>query len=502
MIAGDMDRTLKAMDFAKDGIVILNRAREVVFVDDGLLRMLGLDPEVDSRSNRDVLDRVQFAGAIPLTEVLDVVFKEGSWCGEAAGLTVDDHAVYLEITARKLSVEASDSLGVILVIRNVTRERMMENRVVEAQQMELVEKLCRGIGHEFKNLLTIITAYGSLLEMKLKDSDSQEEVNKILETASRANDLVRRMVAMTKRPEPNYQNTDLQEVMIELNALVTKALPSQVMVTTPEIRRLPLVYADGGSLIRSIIYIALNACEAMTEGGKLDVDVQVEVVSTDDVAADHPVRDAGKYVVISVTDDGHGMPPDVRARLFEPFFTTKVNGSGLGLCAVKKSIEEMNGTINVYSKPGKGTCVKLYLPVLGGQNVEADPSLEGLSGKETILVVDDDSMALSTVRKMLEIVGYTVLTANGGTDALRLIEEHGKELDLVLLDLVMPDLNGEAVYQEARAMCPSLKIIMSSGFPQATTGTMMELGDQPFISKPFILRELLTRVRSVLDSQG
>ncbi len=490
---------LKTIDYAKDGLIVFNGDRQIVFVDEACRRMLGLKDESDKASPESIRSRIQFAGAIPMDEVLERTFADGSWRGEGAGITADDHAIYLDISATRISEQPGDGPGAILVLRNVTRDRMMEQRVLDSQQMELVDKLTRGIAHEYKNLLTIIMAYGSLLEVTLKESGLTDEISKIMETANRANDLTRRLVSVTRRPQPEFENSDLEDVLFELRGLMEKSLPSQVRIITPDPKKMPIVHADTGAVIRSVIHLALNACEAMEDGGTLTLDCSTVDVSSGDVE-DFPTDHAGTYVVLSVSDTGTGMPPEAKERLFEPFFTTKEGGSGLGLCSVKRAIESMNGTLGVYSEPGKGTCVKIYLPVIGSPSDEETLSNEnaGNAAGKTILVVDDDDIALGIARRLLERAGFSVLTAGGGTEAIAIVQSKGAAIDGMLLDVVMPEVNGEEVYREVRAIREDMPVLLTSGFPEKTVEGMSGLDGLPCVSKPFTQTELVSSLRDIL----
>lgn len=247
-----------------------------------------------------------------------------------------------------------------MILRNVSRDQLLEEKVLDLQQMELVEKLTRGIAHEFKNLLTIISAYGSLLESQVPEAIGRDEIQKILETTIRANDLTRRMVSVTRRPQPEVENSDLEEVLLEIGALTAKSMPSQVMVECCPPRRMPLVRVDNAALIRAAVHLALNGCEAMPNGGTLKIDCRAADLADQDGGDPPP----GRYVVITVTDSGPGMDPDTQARLFEPFFTTKQKGTGLGLCSVKRSIESMGGILRIDSEPDQGTTAHIFLPVV------------------------------------------------------------------------------------------------------------------------------------------
>lgn len=482
----------------RDGILVFGVDREVVYVDDQLPRMLGLGEDDSS----GVLSRIQFAGSASIAEILDAAESEGTWRGEAAGLTADDHAIYLEIIAHRLGMGAHGSQGAILMIRNVTRDRLMEQRVLDAEQMELVEKLSRGIVHEFKNLLTILSAYGSLLQMRLKDHEVGPDIEKIMETATRATELTQRLSRVTRRPKPEFINSDLEEVLLEIGALIQKAMPAGVRVHVPQPQRMPMVMIDAGALVRSVVHLALNGCEAMPDGGELTLDCTTITVSESDLAS-HPAKRAGRYVILSVTDTGFGMTPEVKNRLFEPFYTTKETGTGLGLASVRDNIASMRGFLTVYSEPAQGTCARIYLPVVddgqfgGTEDADETPRTAG----QTILVIDDDDMTLGIASRILKLAGYTVHATQSGPEGIAIVEKLGGDIDGVLLDVVMPEMNGQEVLQQIRALRPDMPVALTSGFPQDAVDRIMGPLGVPVVAKPFTRESLVQAMRDVLAAR-
>lgn len=488
------------MHYIKDGIFLANHEGRITYIDRSLRRMLGI-PEAEETDPEAIRSRIQFAGAIPMAEVLETALADGDWSGEAVGRVGDGHALYLEVRAHRGAPASDPSAGVVVFLRNATRDQALETKVLEIQQMELVEKLIRGIAHEFRNLLTIITAYGTLLAYQVKDEEAKDGIAKIMETAMRAETLTSRMVAVTRRPQPDVESSDLEEVFSEIAALTAKSMPSNVVVKCCPPRRMPLVRVDTAALIRSVIHLALNGCEAMPEGGTLTIECGSTEVSDQD-AEDFPVNQPGRYVVISVTDTGFGMSPDVRGNLFEPFFTTKEKGTGLGLCSVKKSIDAVGGELGIYSEPGHGTCARIYLPVAPTEDDPADePAADsGNRAGRTILVVDDDEIVRKVARRMLEHAGFRVLTAPNGEEALALARGPHAGIDAVLLDLVLPDQSGLDVRKSLAEISPNLPVLLTSGFSTTLVdGVPGKDGiPTPCIPKPFTQSDLIQNLDALL----
>jgi CheY-like chemotaxis protein len=374
----------------------------------------------------------------------------------------------------------------------------MVRQVLESQQMELVEKLSRGLAHEFKNLLTIILAYASLLETQV-DVSLGEDLSKIRETVDRANELTSRLVSITRRPEPDVEDVDLADVLRETTGLLTKVLPTTVRVNEPEDLAMPLVRADHGALVRSLVHLCLNAGEAMPEGGTLTLEVEQIEVRSEDIP-NYPVQEPGHYAVIGVADTGFGMSHSVLRHLYEPFYTTKRDGSGLGLCAVRQALLAMGGQISVYSEPGSGTCVRAYLPVAFVRPTSA-AAAEATPRAGTILVADDDAATLTAARRAMERAGHRVYTAAGGVDALALFRKHAEHIDLVLLDVVMPDVSGNEVCRQMRETRAGVPVLVMSGFPRRTVEGTMGQADLRYLTKPFTQQALLDQVSSMLASR-
>ncbi len=476
---------------------------KIIYADAAMGRMLGVNPGKVMERPVELDGCFQFQGGLSFGDISKVLEKEDVWVGEATCFSDDHHARLLDVRVSPLNDSNDGRIGSMIVARDVTRERSLEKQVLQSQQMELVENLSIGIAHEFKNLLTVIMAYASLLQDQMAGQPFQKDIAKILDAAQTANELTGRLLSVTRHSAPRMENVDIQVVLNDVVAMLKKTLPRNISLFAPEKTSLPKVHTDPVVLYRALLNLCLNARDAMPDGGNLSVEVDLVKVEQEDLER-WPERMPGSYITISVTDTGQGMAQDVKPHIFEPFFTTKKAGTGLGLSVVQHMIHAMGGWVTVYSEQNLGACFRLYIPtakpetpvVVEERDIEAIPG-----GTETILVVDDDPLALSITQRLLHKSGYTVWTATGGEEAIHTYKQHASKIDLVLLDVVMPYVNGEEVYRELVRINPKVAILVVSGFTPKTAERLLKVSSARFLSKPFSRQKLAVEVRAILDAR-
>jgi PAS domain S-box-containing protein len=402
----------------------------------------------------------------------------------------------------------SESL-VVFAIADVTERQRIEAQLRHSQKMETVGQLTGGLAHDFNNLLTVVMGNLQLLEPNVAaDPQSREQVRDALDAAERGAELTRRMLAFARRQLLAPQAADINRLVTEIAPLLKKTVTEEVEITTKCAADLWLVEVDKSQLESALLNLAINARDAMPEGGKLTI--ETENVSFDDIyTATHPDVGPGDYVRLVVTDSGTGMSKEVQEKAFEPFFTTKEgSGSGLGLSMVYGFVKQSKGHVGIYSEVGYGTSVRIYLPRL-------DKSFEDTtivtvsrrivpSGKERILLVEDDTAVRRAVAQLLENLGYTVAEAANGAKALALLDDDETRFDLLLTDVVMPGgMSGLELSKRARERDPDLKVLLTSGY---TDTAMLARGvlqptDQ-ILNKPYRRADLARKVRSVLDQSS
>ena len=396
----------------------------------------------------------------------------------------------------------------VLVIRDVTREREIEMQAAAQQRLVAIGQLAGGVAHDFNNLLTVIlTSAGFLAEDLRADDPLHEDVEQIRQAGQRAVSLTRQLLAFSRKQVLKPQLIDLNQILVELEKMLRRLIGENIDLSFRQEANLPPVMADPGQLEQVIVNLAVNARDAMPEGGMLTLETGT-VELDDDYAARHPGVRAGSYVMLAVSDTGIGMDRATRARIFEPFFTTKERGkgTGLGLSTVYGIIKQSGGNIWVYSEPGRGTTFKIYLPraedeeqIMGPAGSEKAPAM---GGSETILLAEDEEPVRRLSTRLLKRAGYNVLEARDGLEALTLAEYHRGKIDLLLTDVVMPGPSGKILAEELVVKRPGVKVVYMSGYTDNAIvhhGVLQE--GVTFIQKPFTAEELLQTIRRVLDEK-
>ena len=387
---------------------------------------------------------------------------------------------------------------------DVTEKTELERQLQVAQRMEAVGTLAGGIAHDFNNALTGVIGFAEMLRMKLEgNAPALSDLDQVLRGAERASVLTRQLLTFARRQLIDLVNLDLNTVIANLMKMVSKIVGEHIVIRTILAKSVPAIRADVGQIEQVIMNLVLNARDAMPNGGELLVETGMTDLDAETVRR-YPYMKLGSYVVLAVSDTGIGMDIKTQERVFEPFFTTKglERGTGLGLSMVYGIVKQHNGFIHLYSEPGKGTTFKIYLPP-----VEATPDVvipsttsEIRGGTETILLVEDDESVRSLMERTFTDLGYTVLVAKDGEEAVDLFRTNSDRIDLAILDLVMPRKGGKEAYEEMHEARTDLKVIFMSGYTaDAVHDSFVLLAGIPFLSKPFGPGELARKVREVLD---
>ncbi|RKQ91291.1 hypothetical protein C8N24_1113 [Solirubrobacter pauli] len=385
--------------------------------------------------------------------------------------------------------------AVLVVAHDVSERKRLERRLADAEKMEAIGRLAGGVAHDFNNLLMVISGYAEIL----RDRDGGEEIEEIARAARQAAGLTRQLLAFSRRQVLRPTVLDLNEIVAGMEAILHRIIGDDVSVGTRLAGDLAPVMADQAQLERVILNLAANARDAMPGGGALTIETRnVELAQHGEDALDGP------HVLLAVSDTGVGMDAEVRAHLFEPFFTTKQGGegTGLGLATVFGVVKQSGGGIYVYSERGSGTTFKIYLPAAScpeGRRPETAVEPEPVRGTETVLVVEDDPNVRDLVRLLLEHNGYTVLTVRDAHEAERACTELG--VDLLLTDVVMPEVSGQALAERIGQVAPDVRILFMSGYSDEAVHRHGILSERAaFIEKPFTERALTAKVREVLDA--
>lgn len=394
--------------------------------------------------------------------------------------------------------------SVLLFLVDASEAKVLRAQLMHAQKMEAVGTLAGGIAHDFNNLLTAILGYSDLLLENKKEGDPEySDLQKIIRSARHGADLVQRILTFSRTTETTPRPVDLNSVVDHMKDILARTFPKIIQIDLALADNLLNINADYAQLEQVLINLALNAKDAMPDGGKLMIRTE-NLCLDDEYCRTHLMAKEGDYVVMTVSDTGHGMPPEIQEHIFEPFFTTKEpgKGTGLGLPMVYGMVKQHGGFIDFESEPGRGTTFKVLIPALDHKTepFQVDEESAYLEGDETVLLVDDEDFIRDLGTRYLGKAGYRVLTAAGGVEAIEIYRQEAKDISLVIIDLMMPDMTGKQCLDELQKINPLVKVLVASGYAQEEPLTSELLGRvQDFVRKPYEKVQLLSAIRKILD---
>ena len=410
------------------------------------------------------------------------------------------------VEANSVAINWEGESATLNFLRDITRQKKTETRLLQAQKMESIGTLAGGIAHDFNNLLMGIQGHASLSLLKLDKNDPNYEHLKTIQN------LVLNGANLTKQLLGFARGGKYEVKRVDLNALIEKT-SQNIGRTKKEIRihrnldaNIWPTDVDSGQIEQVLLNLFVNAWQAMPGGG--DLYIETKNISLDENRFKSYVGKSGRYVKISITDTGIGMDEKTKERIFEPFFTTREmgRGTGLGLASAYGIIKNHNGFINVYSEKGKGSTFNIYIPAAikkdaRGKYSDADDAIDATPCTETILLVDDETLILEVASDMIKTLGYTVLTAQDGHAALEIFKQKQTEIDLVILDMVMPDMGGGEVFDELKMIDPKVKVLLSSGYSlNGQASRIIDRGCDGFIQKPFTMGDISRQLRTILKT--
>jgi len=393
------------------------------------------------------------------------------------------------------------------VATEITERKRLEEQLLQSQKMEAVGQLAGGVAHDFNNILTAIVGYTDLLAAELASNVRQlEDLEEIRKAARRAAALTRQLLAFSRKQVLEPRIIDLNSVVLNLDKMLRSLISENIELKTDLADNLGAARADPNQIEQVIMNLAINARDAMPDGGTVTIETG-NVTLDDAYAAQHVSVIPGEYVMLAVSDTGCGMDAKTQSRIFEPFFTTKPagRGTGLGLSTVYGIVKQTGGNIWLYSEPGKGTTFKIYLPAIAALPEDIGkvaPAEAPRRGAGTVLVVEDDEQLRRLTHRALDAQGYMVLVADRGATALDIARRHKGEIDLLLTDVIMPDTNGRKLAETIQAARPGMRVLYMSGYPDGAIAShgMLEPG-VAYLAKPFTTEAITRRVREVLETR-
>jgi PAS domain S-box-containing protein len=499
-------RLSTAIDQAAESVVITDPEGTIVYVNPAFERITGYVRAEAVGEGLGLLDSSKDA-AVDYRDMWLGLAPGEAWQGRLTYRRKGGNLCTMETTFTPVCNRAGEIVNYVATMRDVTREVELEEQFRQAQKMEALGRLAGGVAHDFSNVLTVIHLSSRLLERRMQPDDPlRVHVQRILEAGQRATNLTRQLLSFSRREVIEPRLLDLNEVVGNMERMLERIIGEDIELRTVLAVDLWPVKIDPTQADQVVMNLAVNARDAMPEGGALTIET-ANVVLDETYVARHMDVQPGKYVMLAVTDTGVGMDDDVKARIFEPFFTTKApgKGTGLGLATVFGIAKQNEGNIWVYSEPGLGTTIKIYLPrAEAGQAEEpVQPApARATRGTETLLVVEDEADVRLLTQQVLETQGYRVLVARDGAEALRISDEHDGPVHLLLTDLVMPGVSGIDLAQQLRSRRSEIHVLYMSGY--ADRPRVRQIVAEPgasFLPKPFTGIDLAEKVRDVLENR-
>jgi nitrogen-specific signal transduction histidine kinase/CheY-like chemotaxis protein len=400
----------------------------------------------------------------------------------------------------------------VVVIKDITERKQaaneqarLEEQLRQAQKMESIGRLAGGVAHDFNNQLTIIHLYSDLMRAGMAKNDPLlAKLERIRKASERATDLTQQLLAFSRKQILQPVILNLNELVTNLQKMLARLIGEDITLSTVLEPGLWPIMADRGQIEQVIMNLVVNARDAMPTGGLLTIETG-NLIIDEQITSVHLDIPPGPCVMLAVNDTGHGMDKATQNQIFEPFFTTKEvgKGTGLGLATVHGIVKQSGGAIYFYSEPGQGATFKIYLPASESETarlVGVEPTRLVQRGHETILLVEDEAALRELVRETLQEMGYTVLEAGNGREALDLADQHPASIDLLLADVVMPQMGGGELFQALIARRPNVKVLFMSGYMDNDVVRHGVLtAEMDFLSKPFTRSTLASKVREVLD---
>jgi PAS domain S-box-containing protein len=490
------------LDKARDAIIVRDLEGKILFWNKGAERVYGwTDQEVLGRNVLEILH----TEAKTFEELNGSTINHGEWHGELQHLTKDRGEIITEVRCTLIRDDEGHPKSVLSINTDITEKKKIEAQFMRAQRMESIGTLAGGVAHDLNNILAPIIMSINILRATSANPQTTKILESIEVSAKRGADIVRQVLSFARGLQGERIEVQPRHLLKDLENMIRDTFPKDIRLHFSIPDNIWTIFGDPTQVHQILMNLCVNARDAMPNGGTLTIGVEnCELV--EQCAAMNLQAKAGRYVNISVTDSGTGIPPELRDKIFEPFFTTKelYKGTGLGLSTVLAIVKSHEGIINVHSEPGKGTTFEVYLPAMK-LSAEARKAQSGRvsvprGNGETVLVVDDEASILTISSETLQAFGYRVLTATDGAEAVGIYSEHKNEIAVVLTDMMMPVMDGPATIRALMQINPAIKIVMTSGFDaNDEMAKVSETGVKHFLTKPYSAATLLKTIRTILD---
>ena len=487
------------LDQAQDAILVRDLEQNILFWNKGAEKIYGWTAE-------EVVGKSVFReSSSQFDEARKTVMQRGEWQGEIRQTRRNGAEIIVESRWTLVRDEQGKPHSILVINTEITEKKRMESQFLRAQRMESIGTLAGGIAHDLNNVLSPILMAIDMLQIKSSDEASKKWLDVLRTNAERGADMVRQVLSFARGVEGERVALQPKHLIKEIVKILRETLPKSIEISFHIPSDLWIISADATQMHQVLMNLCVNARDAMPEGGSISIKAENTFVD-ENYARMHLEAKAGRFVMVSVSDTGPGMSPEIQSRIFEPFFTTKemTKGTGLGLSTALTIVKSHGGFINVYSELHKGSQFTLYIPAVDTPGAAEAAALQTdlpVGRGELILVVDDEESIREITRGTLETFGYTVLTASDGTEALALYADKKNEIAAVLTDMVMPFMDGPATIRALQRMNPQVRIIAASGLgagQRAGEGALE--GVAVFLNKPYTAEKLLTTLAQVLKT--
>jgi PAS domain S-box-containing protein len=496
----EQTQLVTAVEHAAEAIIVTDSAGVIEYVNPAFEKITGYPRHEVIGHDIELLDSGQHSKAF-FSTIIDTLQQGEIWQGRMVNKR-RDHSLYeTEVTVSPIKNKAGSVANYVSVQRDVSHEVRLERQLRQAQKMEAIGTLAGGIAHDFNNLLMGIQGNISLSLLDMEpDSQLVKNLKKIEQYVQNGVDLTKQLLGFARGGKYEISLLNLNELIKEQNLMFSRT-NKDILFKNEAKPDLWSVEADRGQIEQVLMNLYLNALQAMPGSGTLTTRTGNVTIDQDQYSP-YYVK-AGNYIKITIADSGVGMDEDIQQRIFDPFFTTKEmgRGTGLGLASVYGIVKNHEGFINVFSKKGQGTKFEIYLPASG----KAVPTLKKanekfVEGQETVLLVDDEEMIIDVGARMLKKLGYQVFTASNGKEAIDIFKKHQEKIDLIVLDMIMPQMGGGEAYDRIKKFKPDVKVLLSSGFSiNGQASEILNRGCNGFIQKPFNLQNLSQNIRAILE---
>jgi PAS domain S-box-containing protein len=490
------------LDKARDAIIAFDMDGRVVYWNKSAERLTGwtADEMLGARAQERLYDSSE---AEKLEECHETVREEGEWTGELRQQSKDGEELVVESRWTLVRDSGGQPTSILVINTDITERKRLESQFLRSQRMESIGRLVGGIAHDLGNLLVpILLGVKVLKRRESEDEKVLQTLDMIEKSAERGSNMVEQVLAFARGVEGERVALQAATIIDEVAKITTETFPDDIDVEVSVPENLNDIVGDATQIQQVLMNLCVNARDAMPDGGVIDIGAS-EVELSEAEAQRKMDAEPGSYVCLRVSDTGSGIPEEAIDKIFEPFFSTKAEGegTGLGLSTAYSIVKSHNGFVDVESEPGTGTTFRVYVPVATSSDERRGPAASGelRDGRgELILVVDDEEFILDTARQTLEDAGYRVITAQGGEQAIEVMDRNGDQVEAIITDLRMPEMNGFDLIRRLRPRFPNVPIIAASGMADGRTDDAVQAGAQTFLAKPFTAEKLQGTLQDVM----